>query len=310
MSFLDDLTNATTASASIWHQFVVQHVPKQDALYLFVEGDLDIAFYSSATRGIAAASTRVLAFRCGNRNSVLHVRDQIHVSHPKCDRCLFFVDKDIEDHFGGRATATSGDLFCTETYSIENYFLTTEALEIVWTQLWTLPSTHPAWPVVREQFSRSHQRFQRTIRVVMAWIFLARKHSARPNLNNVRLDRIISFNRDAMTTLMPGASAAIAKACPVAYSPPVKLLVSQAHQLGSHAPASFTRGKFEIWFLSRFLEMVHLELRKQAPPHPHGSIQNAPEGLARALIGKVAPPASLTTFLRARLGSTGHDCAP
>jgi Protein of unknown function (DUF4435) len=118
MSFLDELVSATQGPTSAWHEFVLIHRKEAEAYYVFLEGDLDVPFYISALRLVLGDSTQVRELRCGGREGVLDAQANVRRTHPHCTRCLFFIDKDLQDFLGGFAT-TQDDLYCTDWYSIE-----------------------------------------------------------------------------------------------------------------------------------------------------------------------------------------------
>jgi hypothetical protein len=306
MTFLDDLAEAVESPTSAWHQFVVAHNPTLDDWYVFLEGKLDVPFYLSAIKGRLGGRARVVEFRCGGKHGVQSARRQVRESHPRCDRCLFFVDKDLQDFESAPAT-TDVDTFVTEVYSIENYLVTVEALNAVWTYLWSLASADPRRAMICTKFENALGRFHRLMLPVMAWIVLARRAGKRPNVNNVNLGALLVVV-DCVPRLRAAAFGELKRVTSCEFEPAFADLLRETRRL-SQAPAKcVVRGKFELWFFCRFLESIFSTLRDSSGSKPEGSIQPFSESIARALIGKVEFPMILEGFITAALGRSkaGH----
>lgn len=304
MSFLDDLTRAAQSPTSVWHQFVVAHDPQRNDWYIFVEGRLDITFYSCILRSVAPGANQLWAFRCDGRRGVIAVRDEVRRSHPACPRCLFFVDKDFSDVLGETLPATS-DLFCTDVYSIENYFVSTEALEVTWTQLWSLTRSDCRWSTVEQRFLTARRAFYRAMIPLMAWIVLARKNGLRPNVNNVNPSELVAFE-DCVPKRRSSALSSLERTTSCAFRPSFAEWLGQARRLTRLSPPMVVRGKFDLWFFSVFLEMTFRALRSTVGTAPDGSIQRSEESIARALIGKLQWPRSLMRFAEGAVAGGGE----
>jgi hypothetical protein len=303
MTFLDDLSRAAQSSTSVWHQFVLAHDPERNDWYLFVEGKLDVPFYTAALRPSLAGDCQVVEFQCGGRNGVIAARREVRRSHPDCCRCLFFVDKDFSDILF-EPTPQADDVFCTDVYSIENYLVSQEALDVVWCQLWSLATTDPRREVVAQRFGESLAQFYRVILPITAWIVSARRQGLRPNLNNINLADVIAFS-DGLPRRRAAAIATLERVTSCAHRPDIATLLGEARQLSKREPKTVVRGKFELWFFARFLEFAFQALRISANDSPDGSIQRQPESIARALTGKISLPMSLVSFATRAIGAGG-----
>lgn len=259
MSFLEELAQAAESPTAVWHQFVLTHDPKRDDWYLFLEGSLDLAFYACALSRLVQQDSRVWDFRCGGKRGVLAARQAVRQSHPHCTRCLFFIDKDLEDILG-EASASARDVFRAEGYSVENYFVTAEALDLVWTQFWSLSSGDPRRSIVRERFTRSLEQFYRILLPIMAWVTLARRAGQRPNLNNINLGEIIRIV-DGVPCRGVAAIETIRRVPSCAFRPTLAEWLREARLLMQAPRKSVVRGKFELWFFCKFLDAAFRSLR-------------------------------------------------
>jgi hypothetical protein len=306
MSFLDDLARSADSPTSIWHQFVVAHHPRRDEWFLFVEGKLDTPFYASALRRILGTEARVVDFRCRGKEGVWQARADVRRTHPRCTRTLFFIDKDFDDLLGCSAEPAP-DVFQTDVYSIENYLVSSEALEVVWQQIWALSTTDASWARVNAHFEVALRRFYRLMLPISAWIVCARLAGMRPNLNNIRMTAIVVL-RDGLPTLRRAAFRELQKSTSCSFCPSMKEWRRQIKALQRATPKGVTRGKFELWFFCQFLDSVLGKLKGRTSERPVASIPPAAESMAVALLGKLSLPPQLVAFIQSatQLGAEGH----
>ena len=296
MSFLDDLRAAREAPSSAWLQFTLAYKADRPAYYLFIEGRLDITFYSSAMRSVFGAEYEFETFNCGGKPGVIQVREKVRQRpHHSRLRCLFFVDKDLSD-FLGEPDFTDPNSFSTDTYSIENYFVNEEALGIIWNEIWGLAYQDTRWEHAKKGFLAALRRFHREITPMMAWIVLARRAGQNLYLDNIRLQRLIRMSDDLTPRQKSQSMKEVQSSSRCTFSPPLLSLLHQARELKRHDPKSFVRGKFELWFFSKFITALQEEIQ-QSTRKPSGAIHPTSNGLAIALCGKLSIPRKLREFL-------------
>jgi len=298
MSFLDNLIAAQESPVAAWLQFALTYKAGSSAYYAFLEGRLDIPFYRSAMRSVFGAECQVVEFRCGGKDGVIVIRGQVRKSHPECKRCIFFVDKDLGDVLG-ETSPSDADTFSTDVYSIENYFVSEEALGVIWNEIWGLSYNDYRWEPTRKQFRDAHMRFCKAITPLMSWIILARRVGDKPNLNNLHLHRIISFDDNLIPSRKTNSKNEVQNSSGCKFSPTLCDLLHQARQLKALAPKSLVRGKFELWFFTKFLEGLQKAARTVGPK-PGTAIPSSPESLAIILCGKVTVPVNLRRFLESK----------
>jgi hypothetical protein len=307
MSFLEELSRSATSSVAVWHQFVQAHRPSQDEWYIFVEGGLDLPFYCAAMRGTNFGNARIVHFRCDGKTGVLDARREVRRSHPRCTRVLFFVDKDVDDHLG-LALPTAPDLFCTRVYSVENYMVGVDALETIWREHFCLPQDDPALATVRNQYRAMQARFRRILLPIMAWVLLAKRAGLRPNVNNLNIGRIVAVD-DCEPSVRAGAYETLLRETSCSFRPNVTTWLAEAKKLAQLDLPTVVRGKFDIWFLARFLQQIVPVLKKRPGCRLRCHIALTEEGLGHAVAGAVHPVRELHQFLRVAANSpTQQDC--
>lgn len=296
MSYVDDLRAAAQNPTAAWHQFTLLYKPAARAIFLFVEGELDVPFYVSAAKQIFGDGTPIHDLRCGGRDGVLDAWARVHKTHPSATQCLFLIDKDFTD-FLARPTPVSDDLFCTSCYSVENYATGEEALRIIWTHCWLLPSADARYDVVLEHFRRVREAFYRKMTPLMAWIVAAKHSGMRPNVNNIRLSKLIEISRELRVRLLPNAYHTLRKATNCDFAPCVGFLRATVRRFDRTVPQTFIRGKFDMDFFAIFLRHTYEMLKLTTKPLPDGSVQLTPQSIMIALAGKIALPSDLRCFL-------------
>jgi len=297
MTFLEELRAVRETPAAAWHQFVLDYRPDDNSFYFFVEGRLDVSFYVTSFERLYGDGVVVHGYRCGGKNGVLDARRKVR--NPQVDylHCLFFVDKDLSDILG-EPNPSSEDTFCTDTYSIENYFVTKTALSVVWNQLWGLNDNHPHWPTVQQQFTDTLSRFHRIMAPLMAWIVISRQNAKRLNLNNVELAQLLEFDDDLMPRRRPGSTRQLESSTGCSLEGKTIELLRECRRLRNIEPKKFLRGKFELWFFAKFIRSV-FEFGRTWQHKPSGEVSptSTPEGIAITLCGKLPIPTTLQDFL-------------
>lgn len=307
MSFLDQMRAAAESPVSAWHQFVLAHRSGADAWYLFVEGKLDVAYYRSALKG-AGTQDPLFTFVCGNRRKVFEVRRRVRRSHSRCNRCLFFVDRDWSDYLGGDGTGYA-DLYMTDGYSVENHLVSIESLRVVWREVWAMPSQDPRLSIVEKRFEDALNRFHRLMLPVMSWAVLARLDGWAPNVNNIGMERLVDVT-DCSPRFLGQRYEYLRRCTSCEYRPSLERWIRTVQELRSYDSKRVVRGKNELWFFARFLSELFVALRDASVgPRPLGAIQMSMDALVSLLPGKIQPSEGLKIFLaEAMRSSHRRDC--
>jgi hypothetical protein len=186
--------------------------------------------------------------------------------------------------------------------------VTTEALQVVWNQIWSLSLGDQRWVLIKQQFESSLKRFHEKILPLMAWILLAKRLGLRPNVNNLRLQRFLEMDDDLDPSSIKEAMVTVRTDCSCPLNAPLRTWIQQIRRFRLNHPKKYVRGKFELWFFCRFLNLVFQGLRRGDGERPSGSIQITPQSISIALAGKLPIPVTLRQFLEAaaRRCAGGH----
>jgi hypothetical protein len=290
MSFLDSLCATKATPSAAWLEFTQLAVRKRESIFLFVEGRLDMAFYPAMARRYLGSDCDPIPLKCGNREAVLSVRLRIHGLHPAADRCLYFVDKDYTDIHGAE-TEREERLFVTEVHSVENYLVTREAVQIVWTEVWGLSLSDPALEAIGGAFEEGFRRLSVGLRPVTAWILLALRGNGRPCLADVRLEGLMTVSGAGLPARRRDCLLRLKEDTRCLARIPFTDLLRETRCLRARPAHEWLRGKFAFAWFCRFIDHV----RETIQGIPRSSIASV-DVLGPLLASKVPGSARLRRF--------------
>jgi hypothetical protein len=305
MSFVDELRSSRAGKTPVVHEFLTNYSPRQPRLHAFVEGDDDVVFYKTVLQARVDVRHRIYVYQCAGKANVFAAFDDIVRRFPECRTIMFFVDKDIDDILG-RPWPTDPRIFVTDTYSIENYLVSREALMILINNFVQFRDVSFTTDVILEQFDRELERFHKLATPLMALITYAKRSAMRPNLNNVQLRELFVLSIDCRPRVRPGDRLAyFCRAAGIAIPQGAIGRVTEiAQELRRLPPKRYVRGKFEIWFLVEFFKALLAQMESAArevggklklrSPVEHGNITST-------LAGRIQVPEQLDRFLRVNL---------
>ena len=307
MSLVDLLRSARSTPASVLHEFKLYFDPARSQIHAFVEGQPDKPFYSHFISTRIPAGTRLYLYDCRGKKTVLESMDRLKKDYPQARTLLFFVDKDIDDLVGPQLGADC--LFCTEVYSIENYFLESEAIGRWLEENWRLRDVRFDFAPVLAEFERELQRFCRCMLPIMAWVVAHRLAGNKPVLTAVDIGKILQVDGDGKVVRRMNAGGRIAYLDRVAQVTTtravlleVKKCIGRLRQIDA---LSWVRGKFSAWFFCAFVKRVEDSIRvlaTEAGGTATCRIQTHENNFIECMVPKIREPAPLSIFLNGWLG--------
>jgi hypothetical protein len=298
MTSVTSLRAARASAATAFADFLKHHPLFPDRCFIFLEGKDDCCFYGQ----IIQSRRQFINIPCGNKDGVLGALVKIRSHRPDAQRCLFFVDKDLWDILG-LAHVHDSALFVTEYYSFENYLVSSEMFERVWTDLIGLSLLHPLFDPWKMQFLTQHAKFQQSMRPIMAWVLEVRRRGFRAHLGNLRLPSCFHF--DANGNLIRQLNAGLRAWEQQCVSDPnyrrnIRQLQADNVLLNSLDWKRWLRGKWELWFMQEFLRVMINDVRARVSGHVITCDIHA--GNVVQLLAPRAPiPNSLREFVNAQL---------
>lgn len=303
MNLVDRLRAERNVPPAIRLQFDHQYRPGQhDRLYAFFEGRDDHSFYMPELRRRWNGSRIVIPFDCRGKKGVIDAYRDIQMSG-KTANLAFFVDKDVDDLLGLHSP-NDQRIYETECYSIENYMVSEEILEIIWIDIFHLSIADQRLKLIKDEFTAQHQRFVQLITPLMAWIILLRLGNVRCNLSDINLAKIFYFDENLKLHRRPKILQTLHDACGISnigVDPKYfVLLLSIIRLLKKLNPKAYVRGKFELWFFVSYILRLQAALSARLAIPGSRAVVTTSLCLANAieiLAARTPYPARLRNFL-------------
>jgi hypothetical protein len=198
-------------------------------------------------------------------------------------------------------------IYVTELYSIENYLVCEEVVNHVFCDFVVLKKCTLPKDKVIKRFASELPRFQRLLTPIMAWTICVRRKAISVSLQNLDLAEMFSLDPDLRIRRMNGTIPYLAGKTGVANTPALWAdLKSVIRMLKPMNPKRFVRGKFESWFLLRFVKAAVDQLQSAAQAIK-GDIEVSVRVERSNMIPLLAPygakPSSLDAFVASKLGT-------
>jgi hypothetical protein len=313
-SFTDLLRRARSSRTTILHKFLTNYDASSPRVYAFVEGDPDVVFYRTHIRAFVENPALIFLYSCGGKPKVYEAYRNIVARLPGCTRVLFFVDKDLDDIIG-QTWPTDPRIFVTEFYSIENYLVCSGLVERFFADFVTVSRIEVDLSRIIAVFDDQLRIFHGLLLSTMAWIVVMRRAGHRVMLNDISLDALCEFNDEGAKRRKGRAVVAYLSRVTQTPSPTgVWRDVRRAcRELRRLPPKRYIRGKFEVWWVLKFIRRVAADLSRVAAESGgsvsvHAQLQES--SFVQLLAGAVPTPAALNTFLLFHLGRRSEAPAP
>jgi hypothetical protein len=299
------------------HKFLTNYDPNSERIYAFVEGDADEVFYRAQIQKYLPDERKIYTYNCEGKAGVAKAYEDVVKRYPKCERVLFFLDKDVDDIVGVQ-WPSDPRIFVTECYSIENYVINKQALNRYFKDYVKIRRVDIDVASVLDRFEKDLAHFHQMMLPVMAWIVIMRRAGCRVVLNDVNPGELFSVTDDGNRRKQKRCSIAYLIKVTQAKSasptwPSIRTTCSELRRLPAKA---YIRGKFEAWWFVEFGRRI-LEGLERVVREANGSIrvhmQLNPATFIQLLAAGVQTPPRLDAFLTfhtKRCGVATEDFAP
>lgn len=305
MSRVQFLRSKRTVIQAVFHRFILKYRDCSKDIYLFFEGNDDSSFYLPEIRKRSSLFETAHTFKCDGKGTLLAVYGKVINRIDNKHRCLFFIDKDLDNYLGIR-NPRHKNIFVTEYYSIENYICSKESLNILWTDLLHFPESDPRLQIMLDNFKSSYLSYAKAIRPVMAWILNHRANYPidrnKLNLNNITINNV--FDVDEITFKVRRKSEAyqyIVNATNMQANPiSISKIKEKAKLFDLVAPKDWGRGKFEAGWFAAFIKKTisrFEQIRTANEPKLKLQLPITAQNILDVFAGRISCPRPLVVFL-------------
>ncbi|MBW4439010.1 MAG: DUF4435 domain-containing protein [Pleurocapsa minor GSE-CHR-MK-17-07R] len=307
MKFIDRLRLERETSGTTFLRFLKNQ--KTNSIHLFFEGDSDSSFYLPHIKRRYSGG-EVYCYSCGGKTSVYDVQRKLashSLTKPQAMHSvdwMCFVDKDLSDFLPERFPSND-TVYVTDYYSIENYLVNSEIFTTLLIDCFVVKrGVFDNHDIIVEKFESELSKFHGHLARIMAWSLYMQRNGHRVDHDSIKLDQIFEFDENMTLVMILNDSEKL-----VTYLDTKCSLATPSEYFGvepsiliefkKKEPKTFTRGKFEIWFLMNFLK----HLKQQLDQIPELEVRYTEPLLSkRDIVRFLGPrllfcPASLELFL-------------
>lgn len=299
--YAEFLVRSKKSDTAIVHEFSLAYNEQEEQLHIFLEGDEDKLYYLPIIRRLH--SDRILhVYVCDGKRGVVTARNDVYSGEYNKNLCLFFVDRDFDDYLGVQINLDD-HTFVTKYYSIENYLVTPESLEVILTDFVGLPKNSNEYRKICASFDKGYNIFSRKLRGFLALTLGHREAEVKVNLNNIDLKKIVVVLEDGGLGKKKKSFETFLKNCGIenAERASFSRLKAWCCKLNDDPVKVWLRGKFELWY---FVQFLRVELRRlvRANVEVNGKRIRTPAIVStgqyfEALGGRIKVPVELDEFL-------------
>lgn len=273
MSHKEVLEDAGTSAAGPFHEFLLNIHPH--TLHVFVEGPDDFSFYGNALAPYLDLFDDYEHYICHGKRQVYDVRTDV-LSHTSAadwwnSMCiLYFVDKDHSD-LAEQSFSPAEDVYVTDYYSFENYLVTEQMLKRVFQDFINFyEGKRPRLEDHVNRFGTVLGQFYEIARPVMVWGIYNRKLGKEISFGNVKPGklfevRVLEGEVEVLSKIGPTDECYVNlldRLCKVC-TPDSFYAEKQStnDSLSTLEPKVYTRGKYELWIMLRYVDLTLQFLR-------------------------------------------------
>lgn len=288
----------------VYHKFLGKYKPGEKQIYIFVEGDEDIAYYSNAILH-NFPKLRVVKFIAGDKEKVLELNKYINWEFYNKHQLLFFVDRDMS-YWMNMHSILPDNVYVTDEYSIENDVVKEEYfMEYLQDLCGFATADEEELENIRELYHEKWEAFVDNSYYIMAAVAISLKHTGEHLAKEFAHERIIrigkeniwrsEYNNQSLNDYIDQ----IFRIAPE-YKEEIEILIGRFRE----EPQNYSvRGKWALSFLVKMIKCVVQDRKNHAPSLYRegtarvGCLVNIEEHNAMTILGTRIPVvASLNEF--------------
>lgn len=241
-----------------------QYQKDRSIVFCFFEGE-DSKYYGGRVKNFTRKESRY--FDCGGKQNVLEVHRLISAKQEYADVLVaYFIDRDFDPSIHTENNVEKyANIYETPCYSIENFYTSLDCFQEILRCEFNLSDLDDDFSKCSQLYQNRQQEFHDIAGILNAWVALQRGKKAEVNLSDFKLDKFIQVSLESIGStynveILAGKFSESATLTEDEINNKLNELCSQNCQ------KSF-RGKFELYFLYKFLDALVSDANQKSPKY-------------------------------------------
>lgn len=262
--YVEFLVEKLYSPATICQKLRLAYASDADEMYVLHEGRDDKHFYAEILKRINK-KTKFAFFSCGNRSGVLKARNYIQpLDQFSPKRIMYMIDRDYDEVLAVSAHIPN-DVFVTDYYSIESYFVGSECIEKMLRHAIGIPAYNGSIERIQGEIEQTIHEFAASVRAMSACIIAHKAKGGAVEQDSVSIDKCFSFKNCCVGHKIKGSRAAALRCLGLTVS--LREWRIWYKTLLSNDPRYWVRGKLFLWLLRKVLSRAVEAARSLIDPN-------------------------------------------
>ncbi|PGE68216.1 DUF4435 domain-containing protein [Bacillus toyonensis] len=242
-------------------RFMKLYPKNESSPFCVVEGE-DAKYYKLRVK-IKCNNIQPIFIQCNGKDKVIETYKWIK-SKPEYDegKIMYFVDKDFDESYGNPL------IYETPFHSIENFYTTEEAVANILRDTFTFDDMDEHFNIAMNLFRKCQEEFHESIKLLNVWLMCQadanrKEQVSTLNLRNVKIDDFVSMSLDSVTSKYNLET--LVDKFPDAIIINQDIIGKLLEEIDGENYQEIFRGKFEIQFLVKFLNLIRQDVGKKKP---------------------------------------------
>lgn len=255
-----EMMNRKTRSVEVgYHKFMLKFPKKRESPICLVEGE-DENYYGLRVQ-LRCDNISPEFIRCGGKDGVLNTFNLISSRSEYSEgKIFYFIDRDFD------LKNSNVLIYETPCYSIENLYTTLKAFSLILRNQFGLSEDDEDYTNAIKIFDERQKEFHESIKYFNGWLMLQRELSreqmiAKLDLSDVKIKDFVNINLNRVTSKYNLEK--INEMFPYAIKVTESEIEKKVLSIDEKDYQKVFRGKFEMQFLQKILELIQEEFGKK-----------------------------------------------
>lgn len=179
----ENLQIARQQAPAIWTEYIYDYKRAPDKYFVFYEGK-DRYYYNHRLKKY---TTNYNTYEAGGKSNVIKVYNKIkEEGEDQLKKKLFFIDKDYEKK---EDLLYGSDVYVTDSYSIENYYVSKSSLQSILTDHFGVNSTNLKFSKITNYFDERYREFMDYLTELNLWAIACKLEGVKVDFSLLNLQK-------------------------------------------------------------------------------------------------------------------------